>query len=107
MVLQHYKQCAFKRKQVSLSEGSSGVGQLQNCKICSQLLKIVAQHARTDCRMGPGQTGCPVLMCDNFRAAMHAKTVQNNPGSPVLNPGSPVPVAAGAGSTPTQTILGQ
>merc|ERR1712110_694634 len=74
MVLQHYKQCAFKRK-VSLSEGSGGPG-LQNCKICSQLLKIVAQHARSECHMQPGQKGCPVLMCDNFRAAMHKKQVQ-------------------------------
>lgn len=78
MVLQHYKQCAFKRK-VSLSEGSGGPASghgLQNCKICSQLLKIVGQHARSECRLQPGQKGCPVLMCDNFRAALHKKQVQ-------------------------------
>lgn len=68
MVLQHYKQCAFKRK-VSLSEGSTAG---QNCKICAQLLRIVALHAKNDCKMPPTQLGCPVLMCDTFRMASFA-----------------------------------
>lgn len=73
MVLQHYKQCAFKRK-VSLSEGSTAG---QNCKICAQLLRIVALHAKNDCKMHPTQMGCPVLMCDTFRLASYAnKKVQ-------------------------------
>ena len=72
MVLQHYKQCAFKRK-VSLSEGSTAG---QNCKICAQLLRIVALHAKNDCKMHPTQLGCPVLMCDTFRMASYANKVK-------------------------------
>jgi len=81
MVLQHYKQCAFKRK-VSLSEGSTDG---QKCRICAQLLRIVALHAKNDCKMAPNQIGCPVLMCDTFRLASFTNKVKMMKVQPNVN----------------------
>ena len=63
MVLQHYKQCAFKRK-IQLSSEEYLVR--QDCKVCSQLIRIVEVHSKTDCKI-TADMGCPVLMCDTFR----------------------------------------
>ena len=63
MVLQHYKQCAFKRK-IRLSSEEYLVR--QDCKVCSQLIRIVEVHSKTDCKI-TADMGCPVLMCDTFR----------------------------------------
>jgi len=63
MVLQHYKHCAFKRKSQLGSEESLVK---QDCKVCGQLIRIVALHSRTDCKV-TADIGCPVLMCDTFR----------------------------------------
>lgn len=68
MVLKHYKLCAFKRNS-SLTSGQGWSASVQNCKICGQLLRIVAQHAKSDCKIPANQMGCPVLMCDTFRRA--------------------------------------
>lgn len=63
MVLQHYKHCAFKRKSQLGSEESLVK---QDCKVCGQLIRIVALHSKTDCKV-TADIGCPVLMCDTFR----------------------------------------
>jgi len=68
MVLKHYKSCAFKRNSL-LSSGQGSSPSVQNCKICGQLLRIVAQHAKFHCELPANQMGCPVLMCDAFRKA--------------------------------------
>jgi len=74
MVLKHYKSCAFKRNS-SLTSGQGWTASIQNCKICGQLLRIVAQHAKFDCKLPADQLGCPVLMCDTFRMA-HAANIK-------------------------------
>jgi len=76
MVLKHYKSCAFKRNS-SLTSGQGWSASIQNCKICGQLLKIVAQHAKYNCKMPANQLGCPVLMCDTFRMANAANINKN------------------------------
>jgi len=85
MVLKHYKQCAFKRNS-SLTSGLGWSASIQNCKICGQLLRIVAQHAKSDCQIPANQMGCPVLMCDTFRrgnaaAAVAAKQMNRAAGN--------------------------
>lgn len=83
MVLKHYKSCAFKRNFL-LSSGQGSNASVQNCKICGQLLRIVAQHAKFHCKLPANQLGCPVLMCDAFRKANatsainRAKAMDNN-----------------------------
>ena len=69
MVLQHYKQCAFKRTY-------HGSVDALNCRVCAQLLTIVAFHAENDCKMPPNQIGCPVLMCDTFRSARFTNKIK-------------------------------
>ena len=51
MVLQHYKHCAFKRKSQLGSEESLVK---QDCKVCGQLIRIVALHSKTDCKVTAG-----------------------------------------------------
>lgn len=62
MVLKHYQQCRIKRT----TEGSLASTQ---CKLCQQLLRIVAHHSKFLCNIPADKPGCPVLMCDTLRMA--------------------------------------
>jgi len=69
MVLKHYQSCRNKRLSLAkASNGDEGPNQQQTaCKLCQQLLRIVAHHSKYLCQLPPDQQGCPVLMCDTFR----------------------------------------
>ena len=64
MVLQHYKHCAFKRKS---QLGSEGGLVKQDCKVCGQLIRIVALHSRTDCKVTAGVVTVATLTFHFFK----------------------------------------
>ena len=63
MVLQHYKHCAFKRKSQLGSEESLVK---QDCKVCGQLIRIVALHSKTDCKVTAGVVTVATLIFHFF-----------------------------------------
>ena len=81
MVLQHYKHCAFKRKS-QLGSGESLVK--QDCKLCGQLIRIVALHSRTDCKVTAGVVTDLTFSCLTFSLLSMFKLLPPSHGNPCV-----------------------